>query len=60
MASEDDDHPILSHEGRSFSEMSIEDLQEYIAELRHELKNVEIVIKKKQSAQSSAKNFFKN
>ena len=60
MASEDDDHPILSHQGRSFSEMSIEELQEYVAELRDEIKNVEIIIKKKHSAQSSAENFFKN
>ncbi len=60
MASEDDDLPILTPEGQSFSEMSIEDLQEYVAELRAEIKNVENIIKKKQSAQSSAESFFKN
>ncbi|WP_025899751.1 DUF1192 domain-containing protein [Sneathiella glossodoripedis] len=60
MASEEDDFPILHHEGRSFSDMSVEELQEYVAELRDEIKNVENIIKKKQSAQASAEQFFKN
>jgi uncharacterized small protein (DUF1192 family) len=58
MASEEDDFPILDISGRSFDEMSIDELMEYVDELTTEIEKVQKMIKKKEKASVAAESIF--
>jgi len=59
MASEDDDAPRNSIKAINFDIMSIEDLQNHIANLTVEIETTKSVIEKKRAAQNTADGFFK-
>ncbi|MBE7638036.1 DUF1192 family protein [Sneathiella sp. P13V-1] len=60
MASDEEEFPILSSEGKKFDEMSIYELEEYLEELAQEIRKVEKLIETKKKAQNAAESFFKN
>lgn len=60
MASEEDDIPILSQSAVSFDRMSIDELEEYVDDLKNEIIKTEDIIRKKKIAQSAANNVFGN
>ncbi len=60
MASDEDDFPILTNQGKSLGDMSIEELNEYISSLKSEINKVENVINTKKSAKSAADDIFKS
>jgi len=60
MASEEDDTPILAQQPANFDIMSIDELEDYIAQLTQEISKTERLIKKKQQAGNTAENIFKS
>ncbi|MBL4908119.1 MAG: DUF1192 domain-containing protein [Sneathiella sp.] len=60
MASVEDDIPILNHVKPSFDRMSIDELTDYILELKNEIDKAESLIKAKQKAQIAASSVFKS
>ncbi len=58
----DDDLPVKKTQTfpRNLSEMSLDDLQDYIKELENEIKRVHEDIKKKKASSDAAAAFFKN
>ncbi len=59
MASEEDDIPLLNRSAHSFDRMSIDELHDYITDLKNEIEKTEAVIKTKEKAQSAADSVFK-
>lgn len=60
MASAEDDLPILLKSQHAFGEMSVEDLQNYIEDLKSEIIKAENIIKNKKNAHTNADRFFKS
>ena len=60
MTSEEDEKPILGGGPSNFAVMSVNELEDYVTDLRAEIEKVQRIIEKKREAQNAAQSIFKS